>query len=227
MTANIAATTRPVLADVLRILLIDDHPLFLAGIRSVLSARAGAVEIFECTSAAAGERVLAAQPDLDFICVDLELPDRDGLSFIADLDRRRLPVPIIVLSAAQAPETVHRALKAGACAYIAKSTPGEAILAAFAEIARTGHYVSPELRAPLDAFRAGLHGVATGAVNLTERQHEVLQLLAHGCNNQEIASRLAVSVRTVKWHVSSLLALLDADNRTACAARARELGLLD
>ena len=210
----------------LKILLLDDHPLFLAGIRDVVANLADEVEIFECTSAAASERVLAEQPDLDYVCVDLELPDRDGLEYIADLDRRRLPVPIVVLSATQAPEIVHRALKSGACGFIAKSSPRDEILAAFAEIDRKGHYVSPELRAPLDAFRAGLRGMASGAVVLTARQREVLQLLAQGANNHEIATRLTISVRTVKWHVSSLLALLDADNRTACVARAREFGML-
>lgn len=211
----------------MKILLIDDHPLFIAGIRGVLQALGPDVEIHDAGTAERALAVLDLQHDFDYLCLDLQLPDSDGFELLAELTRRRLPVPVLIMSANESPDIVHRALKSGASGYLSKTSPVEEIRQAFAELERKGHYVSPRLRQPLDAFRAGIERIVDGRVALSARQREVLRLLGDGLNNRDIASRLGVSLSTVKWHVSILFALLDTENRTACALAARRLGLLD
>ena len=90
---------------------------------------------------------------------------------------------------------------------------------------RSGHYVARSLRNNLDAYRAGL--LSGGSAELTRRQQQILELVARGLGNLEIAETLGLSVSTVKGHVATLFSLLNADNRTACVHEARRLRLID
>lgn len=211
----------------MKVLLVDDHPLFIAGIRGVLETLGPDVEVLEAGTAQRALGVLDVHLDFDYLCLDLQLPDMDGFDLLAELNRRRLPVPVLIMSANESPDIVHRALKSGAAGYLSKSAPIGEIRQAFDDLERKGRYVSPRLRPALDAFRAGVEHVAEGRVALSARQREVLRLLGEGLNNRDIANRLGVSLSTVKWHVSILFALLDTENRTSCAVAARRLGLID
>lgn len=211
----------------MKILVVDDHPLFLSGIRTVLEGLADAVTILEAGSAEAAFAHLERAPDIDFLCLDVQLPGMDGIEFLEELRRRRVPVPVLILSAQESPAVVDRALKAGANGYVSKHATRDELALGLTTIARTGRYLSTALRRPLDDFRAGIRRAGPGAVKLTRRQRQVLALLAEGLANPAIAARLGIAESTVKGHLVALYATLDAETRTACVARARELGLLE
>jgi two-component system, NarL family, invasion response regulator UvrY len=101
---------------------------------------------------------------LDFDCVglDLQLPDMEGFELLAELNRRRLPVSVPVMSVNDSSDIVHRALKSGAAAYLSKSAPSGEIRPTFGDLERKGRDVSPRLRQPLKAFRAGVEHIADG-----------------------------------------------------------------
>ena len=211
----------------MKVLVVDDHPLFLSGIRGVLEGLADEVCVLEAGSAEDAIAHIERAPDIDFICLDLQLPGLNGIEFLDELRKRRVPAPVVILSALESPGIIHRALKAGANGYISKSTARDELVTGLEAIARSGHYVSPMLRRPLDSFRAGIGPAGEGGVNLTRRQRQILDLLACGLSNPEIASQLNIAESTVKGHLATLYELLNAETRTACLAEARRLGLLE
>ena len=157
----------------------------------------------------------------------MQLPGLNGIEFLGELRARRVPVPVVILSALESPAIIHRALSAGASGYISKTAPRDELVRGLRAIARAGHYVSPTLRRPLDNFRAGIGPVEGGGITLTRRQRQILDLLASGRSNLDIAGRLSIAESTVKGHLATLYALLNAETRTACVAEARRMGLLD
>ena len=211
----------------MKLLLVDDHPLFLEGFRRVLEDMLEDLIVLTATSARCAVAEIKRNPDLDCICLDLRLPDSDGRSFLADLHAQYIATPVLIVSANDQPSVVHRALTSGASGYLSKTAPRHEIAAALRAMATTGRYVSAELRKPLDNFRAGIGMAGTGAVSLTHRQREVLRLMARGLTNRQIADALEVTESTVKGHVSMLFRALDSNNRTGCIREAQRLDLLD
>ncbi len=211
----------------MKILLLDDHPLFRRGIAQALQDLSPGPEVVEADRAGAALSLLAVTPDFDCLFLDLDLPDLDGLQFLSELRHRRIAVPVIVLSANDQAAMVDRCLRAGAAGYLSKATAGGEIAAALAALEQGGHYVGQGLRRALDQYRAGLSHGAGVARSLTRRQRQVLQHLAEGLSNQEIAERIGISESTVKGHVSTLLVLFGAENRTQCARAARREGVID
>ena len=204
----------------MKVLVVDDHPLFLSGIRGVIESLADEVCVLEATSAEDAIAQIEREPDIDFICLDLQLPGLNGIEFLSELRRRRVPAPVVILSALESPGIIHRALKAGANGYISKTAPRDELVKGLSAIARSGHYVSSALRRPLDSFRAGIGSAGAGGVNLTRRQRQILDLLASGLSNPEIAGQLCLAESTVKGHLATLYALLNAETRTACGRSA-------
>ena len=211
----------------MKILLLDDHPLFRRGIIQALQDLSPSPEVVESDRAGTALSLLAESPDFDCLFLDLDLPDLDGLQFLSELRRSRIAVPVIILSANDQAAMVDRCLRAGAAGYLSKATAGGEIAAALAALEQGGHYVGRCLRRPLDQYRAGLSHGAAIARTLTRRQRQVLRHVAEGLSNQEIAARIGITESTVKGHVSTLLVLFGAENRTQCARAAREEGLLD
>lgn len=207
------------------VLIVDDHPLMLSGVQDVLlEAWPDAV----CQGAGRAEDALSAvaeDPRIDLACVDLSLPDLDGVELIRRLRRLRPDLPVIVLSASEHVLLVEQALDAGAQAYLLKSLARPDLIEALRQFRSRGHYLPSALQEALSRRRAVR--AAHGAPRLTRRQHDVLRLMAQGYGNQAIGVRLALSESTVKGHVSCLFDLLGADNRTACVEHARLLELLE
>lgn len=211
----------------LDILVVDDHPIFMSGIRGVLSELGSSVAITEAADAEAGLASLDANPNVDFICVDIRLPGGDGIEFLNEVKRRRIPAPVVMLSAVDAPEVVQRALRAGASGYISKTAGRDELLEGFRTILASGRYVSPALHATVDRLRDGVETGKTGGIQLTKRQRQILDLVAGGASNRTIGESLGIAESTVKGHLATLFDLFDAANRTSCIAEARRLGLLD
>jgi len=195
----------------LRLLICDDHALFREGLRFVLRE----LEPEPLLEEAGGADELLARVerarDLDLVLLDLELPDRSGLDALRELRRRFPEVPVAILSAEHDPRVIERALAGGACGFIPKSTSGAELRGALLRI------LAGEIYVPYDALPAPALPVASPLRDLTERQREVLPLMARGLTNREIASVLGIAEGTVKNHVAAILERLEIANRTEAA----------
>ena len=202
------------LPDQLRLLLVDDHRLFLEGLALVLQPLSQAVHIDLADSAAAADQ-LRRQHDYDLILLDLRLPDRSGLHLLRDWQQAGNPTPVAVLSASESPADMQAALQAGALGFIAKSSDAQSLRSAISRLL-LGECL------PLPLPLAGNQP----AGSLTPRQQEILLLLAEGLPNKSISRQLQLSEDTVKTHLKALFQHLGVHTRTACVSVARQRGLL-
>jgi DNA-binding NarL/FixJ family response regulator len=196
----------------LRVVLVDDHALFRAGVRGELGERVDIVGEAESVADAV-PLVIALDPDV--VLLDVHLPDGGGEGVIAGVEQERPGVKFLALSVSDAAEDVISVIRAGARGYVTKTISGEDLADAVQRVAAGDAVFSPRLAGfVLDAFRAGerVHGDAE-LDELTGREREVLQLIARGYRYKEIAARLHLSVKTVESHVSSVLRKLQLSSR--------------
>jgi DNA-binding NarL/FixJ family response regulator len=198
----------------MKVLLVDDHALFREGLVHTLRGLEARVEVLEAGDAPQAKAMLAAHDDLDLLLLDLALPDVEPFELLELARKLRPTTPVVVLSANQSRFAVEHALSLGAQGYVFKSSPGQALLAALRRV------MAGEVVAPSSAELGS-------DVGLTERQREVLKLLAHGMTNRELAEHLSVAENTVKVHLANIYRSLGASSRTHALARARMLGLID
>ncbi|MEO6772622.1 MAG: response regulator transcription factor [Kofleriaceae bacterium] len=214
-----------------RVLLVDDQTLFRAGLRTLLSTRP---EVEVVGDAENGEvaLVLAAQTRPEVVLMDLKMPVLDG---VATTRRLRVQLPgcrVVALTTFEDDELVFEGLRAGAVGYLLKDAPVARLVEAILAAARGESVLQPSVATKVLAELSRLGGVtatATPATNqlarLSERERDVLRLIARGASNKEIAGALFLAEGTVKNHVTSILTKLEVDDRTQAALRARELGL--
>jgi len=191
----------------IRVLIVDDHELLRAGLRSRLEREPGIAVVGEADTA---ERaVLMArrlQPDL--IVLDLLLPRKSGDEVIPELAEVAPQARVLVVSSQAAPSSVRRALSAGAAGYLPKRSSDGDLVAAIRLVAGGGGYVDPELGAKL------VNPNGSAALEpLSERERDILHLLALGYTNQEIGGKLFISVRTVDTHRAHIMRKLQLDTR--------------
>jgi DNA-binding NarL/FixJ family response regulator len=195
-----------------RVVLVDDHELFRAGVRGEIATSVDIVGV----AGTVGEAVpLIRELDPDVVLLDVHLPDGGGEGVIAGVTQERPAVKFLALSVSDAAEDVIGVIRAGARGYVTKTISGVELQDAIERVAQGDAVFSPRLAGfVLDAFRAGepLGGDAE-LDNLTPREREVLQLIARGYRYKEIAVRLHLSIKTVEAHVSSVLRKLQLSSR--------------
>ncbi len=203
-----------------RLLLVDDHPLFIDGLRNMLGARGAHVIGSARDGLEARELARALKPDL--ILMDIHMPHMDGLQ-AAHLIKAEMPeIRIAMLTTSMAEEDVFEALRAGASGYLPKGISGDEFMSRLGEITRGEVEFSPEMATQLLETFAGK---ASQMVELTERQSEILQLVAHGLTYREIGERLYLTERTVKYHMGEILTRLHLTGRQEAEDYARRRGL--
>jgi two-component system, NarL family, response regulator LiaR len=227
----------------IRILLADDHPIVLEGLRAVLETQPDFEVVGSPQQAASGDEALHLALELqpDILLLDLEMPVMDGVETIRRLrqqmriDPRKgdgTPPRIIVFTAFDNDERIIAALEAGADGYLLKGAPREDIFNAIRVTMHGGSLLQPVIASKL-LRHMGQHSTfrppsipQTLYEPLTERELEVLNLLAQGMPNKEIAAHLIISERTAKFHVSSIMGKLGATNRTEAVSLAAQRGLI-
>jgi DNA-binding NarL/FixJ family response regulator len=207
----------------IRVALADDHPMYRFG----LTARLGQTDTLDViASVASGEELLVKVNELspDVVITDLTMPGIDGADLVQKLTRTWPALPVLVLTMHEDDQHVLRALRAGARGYLVKGADGAEIVRAV-ESVHAGASVYGAPVAGRIAARVALDPPARVLADLTPRETEVLEELVAGRRNREIGRRLGMSEKTVRNHVSQLLAKLHAPDRTAAADMAREAGL--
>lgn len=214
-----------------RVCLVDDQTLVRHGIRSLLEL-AGDVEVVAEAEdgAAAVDAITAHRPDV--VLLDLRMPRHDGLWALAELRAREIDVPVLVLTTFDDDELVLGALRGGARGYLLKDVTLDQLVGAVRTLAAGGTLLQPAITDRLlRAVRSGSGGAprhdGTPLQDLSERELDVLRLVAAGQSNREIAEVLVLAEGTVKNHVSSVLLKLGTRDRTRAVLRALHHGLLD
>jgi len=206
----------------IRILICDDHPVVREGLVAILETQPD----FQIVGAASdGHQTVALAQALqpDVILLDLEMPGLDGLEALRAIRVGNPAARVIVFTAYDTDGRILGAIQAGARGYLLKGAPREELFHAVRVVHAGGSLLEPEVASRL-IRRASQMPLSEP---LTERETEVLHLMAQGLQNKEIASHLVISERTVKFHVSAILAKLGAGNRTEAVALAHQLGLVD
>ncbi|WP_430390645.1 response regulator [Dyella sp. 20L07] len=212
-----------------RLLIADDHPLFRAALRQAANESVDDCAVVEAADLAGVLDILATDPDIDLVLLDLHMPGSQGLSGLATLRGQHPSVAVLVVSAHDEPRTVRRALDHGASGFIPKSASPAEIAEAIRNVLDCGSWLPPQLAQHVAALPADPTDLdlATRLARLTEQQYRVLALLGQGLLNKQIADRLAIQERTVKAHITAIFEKLGVRNRTQAGVLLRSLDLTE
>jgi DNA-binding NarL/FixJ family response regulator len=201
------------------VLIVDDHEVVREGLRLSLS-RAPHIRVIGEASDGESAIVLVERRKPDVVIIDVRMPGMDGLEATKEIMKRVPDASVLIFTAFSERSLLARGLESGAKGYILKEAPHETLLRAIERVAKGEGYVDPAL---MPAFLSG----KDQADMLTTREREILQLLANGMSNADVASKLFISQETVKSHVRHILAKLEADTRTHAVAIALRESIID
>jgi DNA-binding NarL/FixJ family response regulator len=210
----------------IRALIVDDHILFRDGLKALLQS---APEFELVGEASSGEEAieLAATLSPAFIVMDIRLPGLNGLEATKEILRENASLNVLIVSMFDDDASVFAAMQAGARGYVLKGATHAELLRALRAVANGEAIFSPAIATRLTSYFSKLPTPFTPQLfpELTEREREILRFLAQGASNQEIAVRLELQPKTVRNHISNILAKLQVADRNEAARRAREEGL--
>ncbi|MGI5365942.1 LuxR C-terminal-related transcriptional regulator [Streptomyces iakyrus] len=218
----------------IRVVLVGDQPLFRDGVRLALQGADGLRVIAEASSRDQALELLFQQRiKADVVLVDLQMADTSGVDITRTISERAVggsspALPrVIAIGAAPDDDSVVAVLRAGGRGYLLKNVAARELVWAIRIVADGGAVFSPPVAERLGAYFSAVHGIPAQAAfpELTNREREVLDLIARGMDNQRIASTLVLSNKTVRNHITSLFAKLRVTDRVAAAVRARDAGL--
>ena len=209
----------------IRILVADDHPVVRDGLVALLSTQSDFIVVGQAsTGSEMITNVEIARPDV--VLLDLEMPELHGVEALTRVTTEHPGLKVLVFTAYDDDERMIAAVQAGAQGYMLKGSARDEVFAAIRAISQGGTHLQPEAASRLmreDSSEAQ----ELDASRLTARELEVLELLAKGMTNKEIAAKLVITVPTVKFHVSSIMRKLDAGNRTEAVLTAAERGIIE
>ena len=213
------------MSEPIRILIVDDHELFRDGVRALLGSLTGVEVIGE---AASGEAAVSAARELapDIVLMDVQMPGMNGVEATRRVLAERPETGVIVVTMYEDDDVVFAAMRAGAKGYILKGAGQEQLMRAVDAVAHGEALYNPRIAARLlQFFQASRSSLPMNAFpDLTDREREVLDLIARGTDNAGIARRLGISGKTARNHVSNVLGKLMVTDRTSAAIKARDAG---
>ncbi len=220
----------------IRVLLVDDQAMVRAGLRMILDSEPD-IEVVGEVDDGAGAAAAVAEHKPDVILMDIRMPGMDGLAATREVIAAHPEAKVVVLTTFDLDEYVYGALRAGASGFLLKSASGDALVNAVKVVAGGEALLAPEVtRRVIEEFARASRDVGTGSVehvvpadaigDLSEREVEVLQLMAQGMSNQEIAKDLYLSSTTVKTHVSHILTKLGVRDRVQAVVEAYDSGIV-
>jgi DNA-binding NarL/FixJ family response regulator len=210
----------------MRILLADDHPLFLDGLKDLLGSNGFEIAGTARDGLEAIEKARALGPDA--ILMDVRMPRLDGLAAVRAIMAELPEVKIVMLTISEADDDLFEAVKSGASGYLLKSQSADELLALLRGVERGEAALSPGLAARiLQEFgrQASALEEKRASAGLSEREHEVLALVSQGLKYKEVAAKLFLSERTIKYHMGQILERLHLKNRAQVVEYARRAGL--
>lgn len=212
------------MAEPIRVLIADDHPLLREGVRTLIATEPEMVCVGEAID---GEAAVQLYRELrpDVTVLDLMMPHKDGIAAIQEIKQFDPAARIVVLTSFVQDEKVLPAIKAGALGYLLKESSPEDLLRAIRQVFRGESSLHPEVAKKIIRELNRPAEAPVSEESLSEREAEVLNLIANGLSNQEIADKLVISERTVRNHVGSILSKLHVANRTQAALYAIRRGM--
>lgn len=212
-----------------KILIADDHPLFRLALAQALRGVVPDARLLEADSLAATRNLLADEPDTDLVLLDLHMSDSHGLMGLASLRAEHPAVAVVMISAHDDPKVIRRALDFGAAGFISKRADLAALEEGLRAVLACDEYVPPTLRTPVarTPSDASDDQLAGRLASLTPQQFRVLQRVAEGWLNKQIAAELGFTERTAKAHMSAIFEKLNVRNRTQAGVLLRMLELRD
>lgn len=209
----------------IKILIADDHPVVREGLMSMVSREPDFIVVGEATN---GKEAVAKAVELkpDIILMDLRMPEMDGVEAMKQIAAVNPQIKFIILTTFSDDEYIFRGIEAGARAYLLKDTPREELFKAIRTVYKGESLIQPVVASKvLDKF-AELARQTQAPDALTDREIEVLQLIAKGAANKEIADALCISSSTVKTHIASIFQKLGANDRTEAVTQAIKRGII-
>lgn len=229
----------------MKVLLVDDHPLILSALKTVIAGLGDDVSVIGAGSARAAREALKPDADFDLVLLDLQLGDADGFDLLVEFRAAYPALPVVVVSASDRASDVIRSIDLGAMGFVPKRATNETLFEALHMVMSGGIYVpqmniGPEMAAsrerengrnPLGSIGAAASGTgfqtqpSLASLGLTPRQTDVLALLLQGNPNKLIARELNLSVETVKDHVAAVLRALNVNSRTQAVLAVSQMSM--
>ena len=211
--------------DPIRIMIADDHTLFREGIVALLNSMNG-IEVVATVADGNQAVEYAAKLQPDVILMDLQMPGMNGIEATRQIIQTSPHIGIIVVTMFEDNDSVFSAMRAGARGYILKGAGQKEMLRAIQAVAHGEAILGPSIAARLmDFFKPAAQNNLPAFPELTERENEILALMAKGANNAEIALQLSISIKTVRNHVSNIFTKLQVTDRVQAILKARDAGL--
>lgn len=213
------------MADKIRVLIADDHAIVREGLRSLIRSFADLDLVGEATNGFdAVDKARQTKPDV--ILMDLVMPKMNGVDAILEIKKENPGARILVLTSFSEDDKVFPAIKAGASGYLLKDSSAEVLIQAIRDIANDLSWLDPTIaRKVIREFKSPSEKARQEEESLTERELEILRMVARGMTNREISDQLFISEQTVRGHVSHILSVLHVSNRTQAALHAIRKGI--
>jgi len=214
----------------MKILLVDDHALFREGMHHIVSQLGEQVDILDAGSFSEAMAIAGNNPDLDLVLLDLKMPDSGGVDTVKLFHSSYPDIPIVVVSGTDYRSDIEHTMNSGAMGFISKVSTSKDMLQALRMVLDGGIYLPPQLlQQALSGMAEGRKDGRSWRINkfgLTVRQMEVLQHLAQGMSNKDIAMAIGLAEGTVKIHVAAIFQSLRVNNRNEAARAALNMGLV-
>jgi len=208
----------------MKILLVDDHQMFLDGMKALLTESDVVTSIEVVNNGRDALRRLQTG-GFDIALIDLRLPILDGFTLLEEMNKRNNLTPIIIVSASRDPHDIEKAIELGAMSFIPKSSSGQKIIQTIRDVLGGKVVYSNNATATVSAIFSEESEEWAAQHHITQRQLEVLRLVRKGLSNQAIADQLSLSVPTVKTHISAIFNALGTQSRTESSKKSHQLGL--